>query len=376
MSREFSLYLDFARLAAAIVVVINHSNVRGIISEVLPQWGHSAVMVFFVLSGYVIAYVTATKENTGRVYMVNRMARIYSVAPVAVLLTLLLDQTGQMISNDFYGVNTTHDHYLLRMLTSLFFINELWSVSITTYSNVPYWSLNYEVWYYLMFAAVFFLRGALRIGGLVLICALLGPKILLLAPIWWLGVYLYRSRFFASISVKAGWILFIGSIVGIIMFHYLGVETIGKDWLRTHVGEYLYEQLAYSKSFLSDYLLGVLVFLNFAGFRAISHQFTRILNPLAKVIRVLASYTFILYLAHQPLIWFFATLIDGDPTGLVFYFQVMLCVIVSVYLLGQITEQRKGFYRNISEYLVDWGIRLLRIKPTQREHSSNDQIKR
>jgi peptidoglycan/LPS O-acetylase OafA/YrhL len=368
MNREFSLYLDLVRFSAAVLVLINHSNDRGLISEVLPQWGHSAVMVFFVLSGYVIAYVTATKENTARDYIVNRMARIYSVAAVAILLTLLLDQTGQMINNDFYSSKTMHDHYLLRMLTSFFFINELWTVSITTYSNVPYWSLNYEVWYYIMFAVVFFLWGSQRVWGLILICVLLGPKILLLAPIWWLGVYLYRSRIFASISEKTGWILFLGSIVGIILFHYYGVEAIGKGWLRAQVGEYIYEQLAYSRSFLSDYLLGIMVFLNFAGFRSISHHFSGILNPPAKAIRVLASYTFILYLAHQPLIWFFTVLIDGDPNGLAFYFQVMLCVIASVYLLGQITEQRKGFYRNISEYLVDQSIRLLRIKPAQREH--------
>jgi len=200
----------------------------------------------------------------------------------------------------------------------------------------------------------------------VLICAVLGPKILLLAPIWWLGVYLYRSQFFSIINERVGWLLFIGSIIGIIIFHYYGIEAIAKGWLRLQVGEYIYEQLAYSRSFLSDYLLGVMVFMNFAGFRAISHRFRALLNPPAKAIRVVASYTFILYLAHQPLIWFFATAIDGDPNGLVFYTQVMLCVVISVYLLGQITEQRKGFYKKISVFLVDHSIRLLRINETKK----------
>ena len=91
MTREFSLYLDFVRFLAAVAVVVNHSNFRWLITEELPQWGHSAVMIFFVLSGYVIAYVTDRKENSLREYSISRLGRIYSVAPAALILALVLD---------------------------------------------------------------------------------------------------------------------------------------------------------------------------------------------------------------------------------------------------------------------------------------------
>lgn len=356
MKKEFSLYLDLMRFAAAVLVVVNHSNHRGIINEVLPQLGHSAVMVFFVLSGFVIAFVADTKETSPRDYAVSRLARIYSVAPIALVLTLVLDMAGQSMGLRFYESVAINDHLAFRMVTSLAFINELWGVSITSYTNVPYWSLNYEVWYYILFGVAIFMRGNARLYVLLLICLLLGPKVLLLAPIWWFGVYLYRSRFWAGLGVGAGWVMFAGSLILIVLFHQFEIRDLLKGWLKAQIGDSLYHQMAYSRSFLSDYLLGALVFLNFAGFRAISHQFSGVLLPAAKPIRFLAGYTFVLYLTHQPLIWFFATWIDGQPDTPVFYFQVIACVVVSVFLLGQVTEKRKGFYRSGAEWIVDRAI--------------------
>jgi peptidoglycan/LPS O-acetylase OafA/YrhL len=353
MKKEFSLYLDLVRFLAAVVVLINHANHRGIITEILPQYGHSAVMVFFLLSGYVIAYVTSGKERTPRDYAVSRLARIYSVAPVALVVTLLADTVGQAIGMRFYEGVATNDFVALRMFTSLFFLNELWSVSITSYSNVPYWSLNYEVWYYVMFGVFMFMQGRARVILLVLICVLLGPKVLLLAPIWWMGVYLFNSPFWARIGTTFGWFAFVGSIVAIVLFHQYDIEKILKVWLESQIGERPYYLLAYSRSFLSDWLLGLLVFLNFAGFRAIAHQFGALLSAFAKPIRYLAGYTFVLYLTHQPLIWFFATVIDGTPSTSLFLWQVLVCVVATVWVLGHITEKRKHFYRALSERVID-----------------------
>jgi len=196
-------------------------------------------------------------------------------------------------------------------------------------------------------------QGRAKYVVLAMICLLLGPKVLLLAPIWWMGVYLFHSRFWAGIGTTFGWIAFVGSIVAIVLFHRYGIEETLKLWLESQIGERPYYLLAYSRSFLSDWLLGVLVFLNFAGFRAIAHQFGTVLSAFARPIRYLAGYTFVLYLTHQPLIWLFATLIDGRPDTSLFLWQVIVCVIATVWLLGQITEKRKSFYRDLSERIVD-----------------------
>jgi hypothetical protein len=48
------------------------------------------VVIFFVLSGYVVAFVADTRERTWRAFWVSRFARVYSVALPAPLLTHLL----------------------------------------------------------------------------------------------------------------------------------------------------------------------------------------------------------------------------------------------------------------------------------------------
>tara|TARA_R110001583_G_scaffold154316_1_gene305976 strand:+ start:2086 stop:3198 length:1113 start_codon:yes stop_codon:yes gene_type:complete len=354
MKKEFSLYLDLMRFLAACLVVINHSNHRGIITEPLPQLGHSAVMIFFILSGFVIAYVSSTKEITLKKYSVSRIARIYSVVPIALVVTLMSDFIGEMLNPDFYSANSTYDYAVVRFLSSMFFLNEIWTISITTYSNVPFWSLNYEVWYYILFGITLFLTGKTKIIVLIFVCLLLGPKVILLAPIWWMGVYLYRSRFFNSLGESAGWLLFVLSLVLVVLFHYFDIrDLLGRQWLQSLIGSDNYRELAYSKSFLSDYLLAIIVFCNFAGFKAISHRFSSVLLPIASPIQYVASFTFILYLTHQPLIWLFKTIINGDPSAPFFLISIWASVLCTVWLLGQVTEQRKSMYRGWSETVFD-----------------------
>ena len=355
MKRELSIYLDLVRFLAAVLVVIYHSNTRLLVKDVLPLsgYGHSAVIVFFVLSGYVIAYVTQSKETTPRKYWISCSARIYSVTLAALALAFFLDPIGAAVSPEFYTERMAHDYWFVRLISSMLFVNEIWFVSIMSFSNVPYWSLNYEVWYYVIFAAATFLSGRKRLGVLAAIFLFLGPKILLLAPIWWLGVYLHRSAFFASLSERWGWILFVGSSVLIWQFLGVNVEGLLADWLKLQIGEHWYHQLTFSRYFLSDYLLGPLVFLNFAGFRIICGRFSVVLLNGEKLIRWLAGYTFSIYLFHQPLLLFYSALIDGDPNGYLFYTQVMVATVISTLLLGSVTEQRKAFFRRMATKAYD-----------------------
>src|SRR5260221_5563674 len=53
--------------------------------------GHSAVVIFFVLSGYVITYVASERETTLRDFALSRCARIYAVAVPTLILAIVLD---------------------------------------------------------------------------------------------------------------------------------------------------------------------------------------------------------------------------------------------------------------------------------------------
>src|SRR4030095_922972 len=59
MKRGLSLYLDVVRVSAALAVVVTHLAYPELSGGMLAPWrlvGNDAVMVFFVLSGFVIAY--------------------------------------------------------------------------------------------------------------------------------------------------------------------------------------------------------------------------------------------------------------------------------------------------------------------------------
>jgi peptidoglycan/LPS O-acetylase OafA/YrhL len=353
-NQNFSLYLDFIRLLAALLVLLYHSNWRTLITENVPLggYGHSAVIIFFVLSGFVIAFVTDQKEKTPNQYAVNRLARIYSVAIPVLLLTPFLDLAGEAMNPAFYVDKTTHDLWYVRIISSLLFMNEVWFLSIMSFSNVPYWSLCYEVWYYVLFAAFVFLRGKTRVCVLAALMLFLGPKILLLMPLWLSGVWLYHAK--SSVIAHRGlaYVLWLGSIVAFVLFHHFGVQYQLANWLQAVGGDWLYKQLTFSKYFLSDYLLAPIIVINFMAFRCISMGLSDLPKSTVKAIRYASSFTFILYLSHQPLMQFFGALVSGDPDDVSTYFLVIGLVFVSVFFLGFITEHRKRDWKALFSYVL------------------------
>ena len=343
MSRAFSIYLDLMRFLAACLVVVYHSNSRLIVESVLPfaRHGHAAVIVFFVLSGFVIAFAADTKERDARSYWASRMSRVWSLALPAVLLTPLLDWVGEPLAPALYAGNTTHDYAWLRILSSLAFLNEVWSVSIMTFSNIAYWSLNYEVWYYVLFALFVYGHPRRRWWWLSLTALALGPKILLLAPIWLLGVVIYRWQRPQSMPEWLGWCCVAGSVGLWLLFDRSQVTELATEWLKGVIGPYWHRELAFSKWFISDYLLALIVFLNFVGVRRVIFRVETAVHLIERPVRLLAAYTFSIYILHQPLIYFFAALIDLPPTGYGRYAAVMACVAVTVAVIGSVTEGRR-----------------------------------
>ncbi|MFM8900234.1 MAG: acyltransferase family protein [Burkholderiales bacterium] len=346
MNRSFSLYLDLVRFIAACLVYLYHSNQRWLVSEVLPasHFGHSAVVVFFVLSGYVIAYVTATKEKDWASYTASRLSRVYSVAVPAVVLTLLLDMMGRSMAVAHYDY--PWDQFVLRSGAALAMLNEVWFVSITTFSNVPYWSICYESWYYLAFGVLWFAPRRWAIAAVLLMALLLGPKIVLLAPLWALGVWLFHSKRLNNLPTSAAWVMVVASTVLIVVFHALGVSEVLTEWLKKQIGEPLHTQLTFSKFFLGDYLLGILVVANFAGMRQVADTFWPLFKPVQGLIRWLAGFTFTLYLLHQPLFLFWGSWIAGDPKGHAFWWMTTAAVAVSVVAIGWVTESKRGLLRS------------------------------
>ena len=202
MNRGLSIYLDLFRVTAAFVVIVYHvtSPVLGG-SWLRPPFslpfGPDAVIGFFVLSGYVIAFVASTKENEPLSYASARLSRLWSVLLPALLLTLVFDgNVGRYIGPTHYEAYVPtyfYEHPFAALGTAAIFWNELWFLSIPPLSDAQVWSLGYEAWYYIIFGCIVFFtkKTGVLLAGISSLVA--GPRILILLPVWALGVLLYHT---------------------------------------------------------------------------------------------------------------------------------------------------------------------------------------
>jgi peptidoglycan/LPS O-acetylase OafA/YrhL len=356
MSKSFSIYLDLVRFLAACLVYLYHSNQRLLVADILPAstYGHSSVIVFFVLSGFVISYITATKENKLASYAASRLSRVYSVVVPALILTLVLDLVGRQLYPQLYAY--PFDRFLIRSISSLLLLNEVWFVSITSFSNVPFWSICYEMWYYVAFGLIMFLPQRIGLMALAGLAVLLGPKIVLLAPIWIAGVVLYRWQALNSLSETHAWLLVLVSFFGILGFHQADVAALVSDQFKTLIGPVWHAEFTFSKFFLSDYLLGLLVFFHFVGIRRVCDRLAPALLLIERPVRFLAGYTFTLYLLHQPLFLFWGAVIRGNPAGYGYWWMVTALVALSVIAIGYLTESKRHLMKRwLERQFVEMG---------------------
>lgn len=350
MPGAISLYLDLVRFLAALCVFITHAKYPRFTNGWLDgvgRYGSDAVMIFFVLSGLVIAHVTQTKERDLESYAIARLARLWSVALPALLLSLVADSIGRHLYPPVYaGPWDQGDQPSLRLFANTLFQGQSWFANLLPFTNTPYWSLGYEFWYYALFASGLFLRGGLRWLSLLLCCVLCGPKILLLLPVWLLGVGVYCFVQSNLIPLQIGWLLWIGSFVGYGLYRSLGFpgyllwRTI--QWL----GEpFVMEQLLWSKDFVGNYVVALFVAANFVGFWRIRATFDALLQHGQRPIRFLAGFTFSVYLFHMPLLHFFAALVHHDPSSPGSQAFILLATLLGVMLLGLVSERKKALAR-------------------------------
>ena len=299
-----SLYLELLRLLAATEVVLFHINGFPLLGGHRAVWnafGHEAVVVFFVLSGFVIAFAAQTRETTPKAYAISRLTRIYSVALPCLLATLLFDRIGLALMPQLYGGLITDGSALVRLVLGGLFLNESWTVSAQMFSNTPYWSIAYEFWYYMIFAGLFYFRGWQRVAVTALACLIAGYKILLLFPIWALGWGVYRWSQLRQVSPALGLLLFVQPALVLYLDDSLSWTRHGGEWLARVIGQDNWRVgLSWSRYILTDTLLGFSMALHFIGAQALSPWLERALRPVAAPVKWLTARSFTLYLLHQP----------------------------------------------------------------------------
>jgi peptidoglycan/LPS O-acetylase OafA/YrhL len=190
--------LESIRGFAAFYVVLHHMA-----REFLPhRWyrlpfvfGPEAVIVFFVLSGFVIFYSTSTNplDLQLRNYSVKRVRRIYPIFLCALLLAYL----SQAI--------VVRSLFVPSWKTLAGNLAMFQGISIDPFYDGPLWSLSYEWWFYVLFFLVItvekvpgrrqFWAAGLSLTGLIsAVIALNQASVFLLYfMVWWCGAELARQ---------------------------------------------------------------------------------------------------------------------------------------------------------------------------------------
>lgn len=274
MNKEVSLYLDVVRFFAALLVVFAHFSFSRFSSEYLNyfhQFGQTAVIIFFVLSGYVISYVADMKENNIKDYFISRFSRLYSVVMPVLLLVLVFDSIGQFINSSMYDGYFRDSKFIIRLIANGVFLQQIWFYGIGYLSDGPLWSLGYEFWYYVLFGFSLFLKGKKKYLFLILTALLIGPKILLLLPVWLFGVWIYNFHKTKDLNQNLARVIFILSPI-LFLFCFTQYNEIN-SYIYSVAGENIQHKLGFSAGFITDYITGFFIGVHILSMKYINFTF-------------------------------------------------------------------------------------------------------
>lgn len=166
--------------------------------EFLLKFGQEAVMVFFVLSGFVVYWSsakTSTLERTDR-YYVKRFIRIYSVWALAVIALFVMAslEAGEMVFPSPYTFVGN------MLMLQDFSMAKPAVVCQPLYGDTPLWSLHYEWWFYMIFPVTFLVQrpeirahavGAAALAGSLTYVIVPNPisRLLVYFAVWWVGAH-------------------------------------------------------------------------------------------------------------------------------------------------------------------------------------------
>jgi peptidoglycan/LPS O-acetylase OafA/YrhL len=297
-----SLLLDALRAVAAEAVVVGHGvGLFYYYPRPLPQppafpyAQEIAVVVFFLLSGFLITYATLRKPSTYRFreFLIDRFARIYPALLVVLPVVFFVDRLSHALDPDRFdfgnslGIKTFAANVLMLEVPQISV--HLGSFAVPFGSARPLWTLAIEWWIYLGFGwFVLRHRKSLAWWLPVLVASALIPMYLTvvgspLVIMWLLGSCLYLVLAGGRLaSVRASTVA-----VGLVSFLAAAVLLIGRT------------NQAYDLRFAALCAASLLCLVLIAdGCGA------QVSPRIASAIRIFAGYSFTLYLMHYSVLYF------------------------------------------------------------------------
>ena len=374
ISPALSSFLDLSRWVSAFIVVISHlRNLLFIDYEfvrnknILIQgfyfitgFGHSAVIIFFVLSGFLVGGSVLRRFKLKKFsltkYSIDRFSRIYIVFPLTLLTGFGLDWLGYSYFNST-GIYSNHFHFatagfdIYERLNLGIFVSNLCMlqtiVTPTFGSNGPLWSLANEWWYYFYFPLII-----LSFTHKVLI-----KRIICLLASLCLSIMMYNSN-------EHGNMLFLFSIWLVGTLFWLKPLRISVNFWFSSLLMILYASFIRiseinSLSVFRELILAVLFCLMISSVNESCKFFVK----MAKINSLMASFSYSLYLVHLPLAIFvvavlsrlqiMAVQMQPVPITFVMFFLILIVIYIYSFCFATFTENhtprlKKALYNHLT----------------------------
>lgn len=311
----------------------------------LGKHSHAAVMVFFVLSGFVVAYATGKKSESGtysfREYFLDRWSRIYSVLLMAIAFTIVIDFVGRSMSPAYHDPDfIPQSGFVLRLFVNIFALQGIQGHRIQLGSNPALWSIGYEFIFYQLFGVLFFRRWLFHQRWVVpliftIVLVVIGWKMAVYFCVWMMGVLAYRvSRSLPHARFKfSPWLLLLILVVANQMIVFANVFRLAETL----------------QDILFACVIAALLVVDVKYESAPQHWRT-LTNA------YLADFSYSLYAFHMPLIFFLCSLFFSG------YFQHMpqllpgILLTLSCLVFGRFFfvcgESRRASYRRIGDRVL------------------------
>ncbi len=166
--------LQYLRAFAALLVVWQHAvfKMPSFLPEASLHTGAIGVALFFVISGFVMQMITEEGRVSPLEFFKRRIVRVvpmYWLMTITFSLVLFITGSYELIGDNFF----------MRLIKSLLFIphvstlqnNHIWPVLI------PGWTLNYEMFFYLIFAIAMFFKARVAIVTMIFLSLVLLGKL-------------------------------------------------------------------------------------------------------------------------------------------------------------------------------------------------------
>ncbi len=355
-----SIVLDIVRVGAAIAVAGGHITQR-FFSTGLPDLvpiSRASVAVFFVLSGFVIRHVTLRRSTTLGGYLMDRASRIYSVAAPALLITAITAYIAFRVNPEFYGFWHSDLSPAASLLANFTFMAENWTLDIRPLTNPPFWSLNYEVIYYLLYGFGFYLTGYRRWVLVAVVSIIAGPKILLLFPVWFIGCYAHDvyqrwnaegtaanhlDRLILAIGVAVAGLL----IAGVLSPTFRHGAMAARDYMKAKGEEWQLGNTGGAVTFVLFGVLGTPFLLRVM--LLVRNWAVDVESKTVRAVRFVAEGTFPIYLLHFPLYVVIAACIPYNHASLLQKGLIVSAVVVLGVLIGHPCNVLKLKIRALTE---------------------------